>query len=80
MPMQLSAPAIPTIGQAELVATIAIVTLKCPCKTIVMGQMGVPLICTSCKRVWFVSAKSQIQIQEVLGDLTQKESSLLYNG
>ena len=69
--MNISAPAIPTIGQAELVASIGIITVKCPCKQIIMGQMGLPLPCTSCKRVWFVSAKMNITCQEILADVSK---------
>jgi hypothetical protein len=75
----ISKPAIPTIGQAELVATVGVVTIKCPCtkNTIIMGQMGVPLVCANCKRVWFVSSKSQITIQEVIGAKVQESTSNL---
>jgi hypothetical protein len=76
MPMDLSQPAIPSINTATIVATMAIVTIKCPCKTIIMGQMGAYLTCASCRRVWYVEAKSQIKISEIMIDLT-KEPNLL---
>ena len=78
----ISAPVIPVINTAEVVASISVVTIKCPCikHTIIMGQMGQPLVCIFCKRVWWVSAKAQVTIQEVLGDLTKQESSMLFNG
>ena len=76
MSFEISKPAIPTIGQAELVATIAIVTVKCPCKHIIMGQMGSPLVCTSCKRTWFVAANMKITVQEILADINNMEDKL----
>ena len=72
--LTISAPAIPTIGQASLIASVAIVTIRCPCKTIIMGQMGLPLVCQSCKRTWFVSASMKITVSEVLTDLTNEHS------
>jgi hypothetical protein len=61
---------VPSINTAQVINTIAVVTIRCPCvkKEIIMGQMGIPLICNSCKRVWFVSATSKIRIQEVLSE------------
>jgi len=74
MSMNLSSPAIPSIGAATIVATMAIVTIKCPCKEIIMGQMGACLTCINCKRVWYVEAKSQIKISEAMIDLTAANS------
>lgn len=67
------------LDTAQLIASVNIVTIKCPCKTIIMGQMGQPLVCTSYKRVWFVSATAKITVNEVaasLGD-SDKESKLI---
>ena len=75
--LEISKPAIPTIGQAELIATIAITTIKCPCRNIIMGQMGAILVCSSCKRTWHVSAKMNINLSEVAGVIDDKEHSLL---
>lgn len=60
---------VPIIGTAQIIATVAVITLRCVCKNIIMGQMGIPLPCTQCKKVWFVSATSQIKVQEVLSDI-----------
>ena len=67
---------IPSIGTAQLIGSINIVTIRCSCvkKEILMGQMGIPIVCHSCKKAWFVSATSQIKIQEMLIDLN-KESA-----
>ena len=70
--LEISKPAIPTIGQAELIATIAIVTIKCPCKHIVMGQMGAMLVCINCKRTWHVSTKMNITLNE-MANIDNKE-------
>jgi hypothetical protein len=74
MTLNISSPAIPTIGQAELISSMAVAVVKCPCKTIIMGQMGLPIVCASCKRVWFISASLKIQVQEVLQDLSKEFS------
>jgi hypothetical protein len=74
--MEISQPAIPSINTAQIIATMAIVTIKCPCKTIIMGQVGAYLTCTSCKRIWYVEAKSQIKINEAMIDVGS-ESSLI---
>jgi hypothetical protein len=65
------------VNSPQLISSINIVTIRCPCekKEILMGQMGLPIPCPSCKRSWFVSAKSQIKVQEVLIDLTQQQVS-----
>lgn len=64
------------INVAQLIGSVNIVTIKCACvnKEILMGQMGQPIVCYSCKRTWYVSARSEIKIQEVLGDAV-KESN-----
>ena len=53
------------------IASMAIITMKCCCdkEEILMGQMGVPIECTSCKKVWFVTAKISVEIKELLGSL-----------
>ena len=56
------------LNTAQLIGSINIVTLKCPCKQILMGQMGQPIICTSCNRAWFVSATAKIIVNEVAVD------------
>jgi hypothetical protein len=61
----------PIVGTAKIIAGINIVTLSCVCKNILMGQMGIPILCPACNKVWFVSATSQIKIQEVLADLSK---------
>lgn len=75
--LEISKPAIPMIGQAELIASIAIVTLRCTCKQVLMGQMGSPIVCIKCNRTWFVSAKMQITVQEVLADVNDMNKSSL---
>ena len=62
------------INSAQLIAAVNIVTIRCSCikKEILMGQMGIPISCPACKKVWFVSATSQIKIQEVIADLTKE--------
>lgn len=63
---------VPVIGSAELVSAINVVTLKCTCKSILMGQMGIVIPCTRCNKAWYVSAESKIKIQEVLADINNK--------
>lgn len=70
---------VPIIGSAELISGINIVTLRCACKNILMGQMGIVIPCTKCNKVWYVSAKSQIQIQEVLADINNNPNKLTAN-
>jgi hypothetical protein len=65
------------LNTAQLLGSVNIVTIKCPCKQIIMGQMGQPLICVNCSKTWWVSSKAQITIQEVIADLTKQDSSLL---
>ena len=59
------------IGSATIIDAINIVTISCVCKKILMGQMGIPIPCQSCNKVWFVSATAQIKIQEILIDTTE---------
>lgn len=56
------------LNTAQLIGSINVVTLKCACKQILMGQMGQPIICTSCNRGWFVSATAKIAVSEVATD------------
>jgi hypothetical protein len=65
------------IGTAKIISAINIVTLECACKNILMGQMGIPIPCPSCNKVWFVSATAQIKVQEILADLEEKQSNLV---
>jgi hypothetical protein len=69
---------IPTVGIATLVSTMAIVTLKCVCEKqqILMGQMGLPLECSNCKKVWFVTAVMKVEVKEVLADLNKLASAM----
>ena len=67
---------VPTIGTAAVKSSICIVTLICVCKNILMGQMGLPLPCTACNKVWFVSATAKIAVQEVLADVSGKERTI----
>ena len=71
--MAIQADFVTSIGTAQLISSISIVTIKCVCdkKEILMGQMGIPIACPSCNKVWFVSAKSNIKIQEILADLSK---------
>jgi hypothetical protein len=68
---------IPIIGTAQIISAINIVTLQCICKNILMGQMGIPIPCPSCNKVWFVSATAQIKVQEVLVDISKEEPNLI---
>lgn len=65
---------IQSIGTAQIIATINIVTIKCSCikKEVIMGQMGIPMKCPSCNKVWFVSATAKIKIQEILLDSSRE--------
>ena len=73
MPLDVISPAVPTVGTAKLVSSVAIVVLKCTCveQMIITGQMGLPLECPFCKKVWFVQAKMQINVMEVLADINK---------
>jgi hypothetical protein len=61
----------PIVGTAKIISAINIVTLSCVCKNILMGQMGIPMPCQFCNKVWFVSATAQIKVQEILADLSK---------
>ena len=56
------------LNTAQLLGTVNVVTIKCPCKQIIVGQMGQSLVCISCKRTWFVSATAKIIINEIATD------------
>jgi hypothetical protein len=56
------------LNTAQLIGCVNVVTIKCPCKQIIMGQMGQPLVCTSCTRTWFVSATAKIIVNEIAAD------------
>jgi hypothetical protein len=68
-----------TIGYAQIVDTVSIVTIRCSCveKKIIMGQMGVPLVCSFCKKTWFVTATAKIKIQEVIVYLNKEKGLVL---
>ena len=65
------------VNTAQLLGTINVVTIKCPCKQLVMGQMGQHLVCTSCERVWLVSATAKITVNEVLVDINKMDPKFL---
>jgi hypothetical protein len=56
------------LNTAQLLGSVSVVTIKCPCKQIIMGQMGQTIVCTSCKRNWWVSAKMSITVNETAVD------------
>jgi hypothetical protein len=56
------------LNTAQLLGTISVVTIKCPCKQIIMGQMGQSIVCTSCKRTWYVSSQAKIIVNEIAAD------------
>ena len=63
------------LNTAQLLGSINVITLKCPCKQILMGQMGQPIVCTACKKVWYVEATAKIKVSEVLADLSANPSA-----
>ena len=78
MGLDVFSPAVDIIGTAKLVASIAIVTLKCVCPQhqVLMGQMGLPIECPTCKKIWFVSATMKINVAEVHADLNKLAAAI----
>ena len=60
------------LNTAQLIGSVNVVTLKCPCSQIIVGQMGQALVCIGCKRAWFVSANAKIVVNEVVVDLADE--------
>ncbi len=67
------------LNTAQLIGSVNVVTLKCPCNQIIVGQMGQTLVCVGCKKAWFVSATAKIVVNEVIADLSDevREHSLI---
>ncbi len=73
MPTILKADGIRNVGTAEIISAIAIIAIRCVCakREVIVGQMGMNLVCPTCKKMWFASATSKIEVREVLIDLNK---------
>ena len=78
MPMDIHPELALNINAPEVISSMGIITLRCKCpnKNILLGQMGMPLECPSCKKVWLVSAKMTVEVREVRIDLPKQLTSI----
>ena len=65
--MIINSQGIPSVGTAEILGVISIVTIRCSCvkKEIIMAQIGLAAQCPSCKKIWNVTANIKMKIEEI---------------